>query len=158
MLDLDHFKRVNDQYGHMAGDAALKTVAQIITRIARSCDKAVRYGGEDFAVILPQTSRKEALAVAERIRKAMEKRSVTHDGDRAVHITLSAGVITYPVDARDRTDLVRRADQALYLAKCTRNCVVAYPAAAPNSKPTYQARKRVNERLSCHALSGHPAW
>ena len=153
MLDVDHFKRVNDQYGHMAGDAALKTVAEIITRIARSSDTAVRYGGEEFAVILPGTGREEAVAVAERIREAMERRSIVHDGGQAVHITLSAGVVTYPWDAPDRTDLVRKADQALYLAKCTRNRVVAYSAATPN----YRARPRANERLSCHASEDHPA-
>jgi len=125
MADVDHFKRFNDQHGHPAGDTALKTVAEVLTRIARVYDKTVRYGGEEFAVILPQTDRKEAIIVAERIRETMEKRSIVHDGLPLGMLTLSIGVGAYPLDALDMADLVRRADQALYLAKCRRNCVAA---------------------------------
>ena len=153
MLDLDHFKQFNDRYGHMAGDQALKTVAEIITRLARIYDKAVRYGGEEFAVILPRADRKEALTVAERIRETMEKEPVLHGGLHRGPLTLSVGVSTYPLDALDMADLVKRADQALYMAKCKHNCVAAYSG----SHRRYINLKHTHERSLCQTPKSHPA-
>jgi diguanylate cyclase (GGDEF)-like protein len=126
MLDLDHFKRFNDLHGYMAGDAALVAVAEVIAQSVRVYDKVVRYGGEEFAIILPQADRKKAGLVAERIRAAIEEQCIIHDGLNVGNMTVSVGVSTYPLDALDMTNLVRRADQALYVAKCRRNCVIAY--------------------------------
>ena len=126
MLDLDHFKKFNDTYGHQAGDMALKVVADVISQSARIYDKTVRYGGEEFAVIMPQSCRTEALVAAERIRAAVEEHPLIYDGEDLEAITVSIGIATYPIDALEMVGLVRRADQALYVAKRRRNAVVAY--------------------------------
>jgi len=123
MLDLDHFKDFNDAYGHSAGDQALRDIAQILGETARLYDRAVRYGGEEFAVILPQASREEATRVAERIRQTMEQHTIAYDGQDLPPITVSIGLACFPADALDMATLVQRADQALYQAKVTRNSV-----------------------------------
>ena len=123
MLDLDHFKDFNDTYGHSAGDQALRDIAQILGETARLLDSVVRYGGEEFAVILPQTTREEAVGVAERIRQAVQRHSINFAGQQLPAITVSIGLACFPNDALDMASLVQRADQALYQAKVTRNCV-----------------------------------
>jgi diguanylate cyclase (GGDEF)-like protein len=126
MIDIDHFKRFNDTNGHQAGDEVLKIVADVLTRIGRAYDKVTRYGGEEFAVILPLTTRKDAANVAERLRTAIEKQRILFAGKDLGHVTVSIGIATCPIDSLDKTMLVQRADQALYVAKRTRNAVVAY--------------------------------
>ncbi len=126
MLDLDHFKDFNDTHGHSAGDQALRDIAQILGETARLLDSVVRYGGEEFAVILPQTTREEAVGVAERIRQAVQKRQIIFGGQELPAITVSIGLACFPTDALDMASLVQRADQALYQAKVTRNCVQPY--------------------------------
>jgi diguanylate cyclase (GGDEF)-like protein len=117
MLDIDHFKRVNDTYGHTTGDSAIQTVAQVLRREIRTCDLAARFGGEEFAVVLPQTDQEGGLIAAERCRRAVEVTAVA-GGAGTLHITASFGVATCP-----RTDLtsveafINAADQALYRAK-----------------------------------------
>ena len=123
MLDLDHFKNFNDTYGHSAGDQALRDIAQILGETARLLDSVVRYGGEEFAVILPQTTREEAVGVAERIRLAVQRHGIDFAGQQLPAITVSIGLACFPNDALDMASLVQRADQALYQAKVTRNCV-----------------------------------
>lgn len=123
MLDLDHFKDYNDSHGHSAGDQALRDIAQILGETARLLDSVVRYGGEEFAVILPQTTREEAVGVAERIRLAVQKHRIVFAGQELPTITVSLGLACFPTDALDMASLVQRADQALYQAKVTRNCV-----------------------------------
>ena len=123
MLDLDHFKDFNDTYGHSAGDQALRDLAQILGETARLLDSVVRYGGEEFAVILPQTTREEAVGVAERIRLAVQRHVINFAGQQLPTITVSLGLACFPNDALDMASLVQRADQALYQAKVTRNCV-----------------------------------
>ncbi len=120
MLDVDHFKRFNDTYGHSAGDDALRTVADALKNTARSFDHVVRYGGEEFALILPHTDSEQAYAAAERLRKAIACTPVTVNG-QDVHIAASLGTATFPEDAINGRDLVNRADEALYEAKETRN-------------------------------------
>lgn len=119
MVDVDHFKDFNDDFGHIAGDEALRGVAQVLQDQARSYDHVARYGGEEFAVILPQTSSAEAMAVAERIRDAVQAREFAH---RSITVSVGVGVAT----ATDHPQtLVERADKALYLAKIQgRNSVV----------------------------------
>lgn len=126
ILDIDHFKGINDSHGHLAGDKVLETVAEILRQLARVYDKVARYGGDEFAVLLSQMPRKEALIVAERLRGAIEQRAISYEFGDLGHVTVSIGIATYPIDALDKIGLVRRADQALYVAKRRRNAVVAY--------------------------------
>ncbi|HEV2800151.1 MAG TPA: sensor domain-containing diguanylate cyclase [Pyrinomonadaceae bacterium] len=113
MLDIDHFKRVNDTYGHDAGDAALRFLADVLRDELRGVDTAARYGGEEFAVILPQAGLEGALIVAERLRSRLETTEVPGIG----HITGSFGLATFPLHANTRDGLVGAADRALYEAK-----------------------------------------
>lgn len=125
MLDLDHFKQVNDGWGHLAGDAVLAAVARLVRTEARAEDTVARYGGEELTVLMPQTRLGDALAVAERIRAAVEAQVVYWEG-QAIPVTLSIGCAELePLDAGPE-DLLRRADRKLYEAKHSgRNCVAA---------------------------------
>jgi len=116
LCDIDHFKTVNDTYGHPAGDLVLKGVAGILERQARQTDSVARYGGEEFAVILPETDSAAARALAERIRAAVEASTFTTDLG-PLKVTLSLGVATLPDAARQKPDLIEQSDQALYAAK-----------------------------------------
>ncbi len=124
MMDLDHFKRVNDQYGHAVGDIVLRQFAQLLRAAIGPGDFAARYGGEEFVAVLVDTSKEKAIALAERLRQQVEETPVTaHDGT-VVRFTTSIGVATLhsgePFDSA-----ARRADDRLYEAKKTsRNCVV----------------------------------
>ncbi|OIO01861.1 MAG: hypothetical protein AUJ49_07095 [Desulfovibrionaceae bacterium CG1_02_65_16] len=126
MLDLDHFKEFNDAYGHSAGDQALRDLADILSDTARLYDRVMRYGGEEFAVILPQTSPEEAVAVAERIRAAVAGHMVRFDEQELEAVTVSIGLASYPADGLDMAGLVKNADSALYEAKARRNTVRRY--------------------------------
>ncbi len=125
MLDVDHFKRFNDTYGHLAGDDALQAVSGVLRDTARTFDHVVRYGGEEFALILPHTDASQAIAAAERLRGAVAARAV-QVGDKAVPVAVSLGVATFPEDAINARELVSRADEALYEAKRTRNRACSY--------------------------------
>ncbi|PYI55011.1 GGDEF domain-containing protein [Paenibacillus flagellatus] len=116
-VDIDHFKKVNDTYGHAAGDAVLQQFGQVLKRTARSFDTAARIGGEEFAVLLPDCPHDMALQVAERIRAAVEAHRYALPDGRTIHITASLGVSTYPGVPAD--ELLNGADQALYEAKRT---------------------------------------
>jgi diguanylate cyclase (GGDEF)-like protein len=130
MLDIDFFKHFNDTYGHQAGDMVLTTVSNIIQSNIRSIDVASRYGGEEIAVILPETDIEGARAIAERIRTNINE----HDfkaGLKSNHITVSMGLVCYPVDATLKSELVRKADLALYWVKNNgRNAICAYSRCA----------------------------
>jgi two-component system cell cycle response regulator len=117
MLDIDHFKKVNDTYGHLCGDEILKGLANLIKSCLRSMDIVARYGGEEFAVLLPETNGAEAYQTAERIRRSVEE--TTFMGTKAgLKVTVSQGVAAYPsMDVHDRQDLIAKADAALYEAK-----------------------------------------
>jgi diguanylate cyclase (GGDEF)-like protein len=128
LFDLDHFKRINDSFGHQAGDRALQEFAMLLTGGARANDVAARYGGEEFAIILPHTDREMALRVAERIRRAVKEFGFLDDRN-PTSITVSGGVATYHSshDIKTVDDLVRAADLALYDAKDRgRDCVVQH--------------------------------
>jgi diguanylate cyclase (GGDEF)-like protein len=116
LFDIDHFKRLNDTYGHPTGDAALKNVAQVLTRHLRKGDQAARYGGEEFVVILPGTEIQGALLLAERIRKALETHRFVFEGAR-VSCTASFGVATWSRGAGSAEQLLTATDKALYAAK-----------------------------------------
>lgn len=127
MLDVDHFKRFNDSYGHLAGDSALKAVATVLRETARTFDHVVRYGGEEFALILPHTDGEQALSAAERLRSAVAANPVPVEGQEGgVPLTVSLGTATFPEDAINGRDLVNRADEALYEAKRTRNAACSF--------------------------------
>jgi diguanylate cyclase (GGDEF)-like protein len=118
MLDLDTFKRLNDRHGHLFGDLVLQRVGQELRRAVRDADSPCRYGGEEFAVILPETDRLGGLAVAERIRERIRRSFVERSvGGKHVDVTLSGGIASYPVDGEEAQALIARADQVLYLAK-----------------------------------------
>jgi diguanylate cyclase (GGDEF)-like protein len=125
LLDIDHFKKLNDTYGHPAGDAALAGVARLLDRLLRKGDLAARYGGEEFVAILPGSDEKGALRMAERVRQALEKERLVFEGARLA-LTASFGAAVWPTDGRDAAALLAAADRALYAAKqAGRNRVAA---------------------------------
>lgn len=133
MLDIDHFKHINDTYGHQAGDAVLEQLAQILRETAREIDKLGRYGGEEFMALLPDTDLDAGEVFAERVRKAVEAREFDINGDTPVTLTISAGVATCPHSRIGNPELlVDWADRALYQAKKSgRNRVVRAPEVGP---------------------------
>lgn len=116
MMDVDHFKRINDTYGHPAGDAALRAVAVELRRAARLADTPGRLGGEEFALLLPETSAREAMVVAERVRRNVAALTVTH-GDSKITFTCSIGVADLTREVPGIDGLLSVADEALYRAK-----------------------------------------
>lgn len=125
MADIDRFKHVNDTYGHQVGDEVLKRVAAALQAEVRNVDMCARYGGEEIALLLPQTDLAGGSQLAERLRTAVGGRPFIIGG-REVHVTVSLGLATYPEGARDRDELFSAADRALYAAKrAGRNRVVA---------------------------------
>ena len=114
MIDLDHFKKFNDSYGHLEGDTLLRKIAQILKSSLRETDYVARYGGEEFGVILPETNKAGASFAAERVRKTISEQTFGEAGEK---MTISLGVASYPDDACLRTDLIKKADEALYRAK-----------------------------------------
>lgn len=121
IFDIDHFKQFNDAHGHLAGDEVLRSVARTLSNQIRTPSTAARYGGEEFAVILPATTAERAQTAAERVRAAIEKTSVVHEG-KTLRVTASIGVSGALQGDRQR-DIVRRADEAVYAAKAAgRNC------------------------------------
>jgi diguanylate cyclase (GGDEF)-like protein len=124
MLDVDHFKSYNDEFGHPAGDEALRTVGHVIRETLRGADVAARYGGEEFSILLPQTTGDEAAAIAERIRANIEHANFTHR-----EVTISIGVASCSAEVCSPKVLVSAADKALYEAKRRgRNKVLAFEA------------------------------
>jgi diguanylate cyclase (GGDEF)-like protein len=116
LTDIDHFKKINDTYGHPTGDEVLRRVAAILKASARKIDIGARYGGEEFAIVLESTDREGARQLAERIRQEIEQQTFP-SAKGNFKATLSIGVASYPDDAREKADIIARADQALYAAK-----------------------------------------
>ena len=144
MMDLDHFKEVNDRHGHLVGSQTLEEVGALITRALRAGDVAARFGGEEFAAFLLNADCAQGLVAAERVRTAIEshhfpatRRGAPNETDETLRITISIGVAAYPEDARDPIELVELADTALYRAKnLGRNRVVAYCVSPPDLRPS----------------------
>jgi two-component system cell cycle response regulator len=127
MMDLDHFKEVNDTHGHPAGDMVLSEIGRTLKELVRRNDIACRYGGEEFAVILPNVSRDNIYAAYERFREIVSKQPFEYE-TKKIHITISIG-IAFSNDAKLINDLLTHADQALYQAKKTgRNKTLTYTA------------------------------
>lgn len=116
-LDLDGFKYVNDNYGHLAGSRALFEVGQVLQETVREIDVVSRYGGDEFTIILPQTGAAGAMVIADRIRLALEERVFLADLGLRVRLTASFGVSTFPDHGQSREELIQGADQAMYLVK-----------------------------------------
>jgi diguanylate cyclase (GGDEF)-like protein len=116
MFDIDHFKRVNDTYGHQCGDRVIQRVADVVREHTRDADIAGRYGGEEFAVLLPDTDKHGGAMFAERLRAAVEALDVMHEGE-SIRCTISLGVADMIAPMDDYKTLIERADQALYASK-----------------------------------------
>ncbi|MCD5995630.1 diguanylate cyclase [Pseudomonas sp. CDFA 602] len=116
MLDIDHFKTVNDSHGHQVGDKVLRSIAALVHSRVRTVDVAGRYGGEEFAVLLPDTDKAGALLFAERLRKAVEESEFLHES-HSIRCTISLGVADLSTPTTDYTSLIEWADQAMYAAK-----------------------------------------
>ena len=133
MLDIDHFKTVNDTYGHAAGDQALRCIAETVVAALRETDVVARYGGEELCIVLPETELERAVLTAERLRSTLESRRVRarivrdKEGEYAeIALTVSIGVSTFPYDGKDSEGMIEAADMALAAAKRSRNAVVSY--------------------------------
>jgi diguanylate cyclase (GGDEF)-like protein len=117
MIDLDHFKAINDAHGHEAGDRVLAEVGGLLQQGVRSEDVAARYGGEEFTVLLPETGLDEAVWVAEKLRQACRRLQIRHRGGLIEGLRLSVGAAAFPACGDDPEELLRAADHALYRAK-----------------------------------------
>ncbi len=118
MVDIDHFKAINDNYGHALGDTALQHMVAILNQNLREYDQVGRYGGEEFIVVLPTTDRDSAWGIAERVRSAVEYQPTALNDGREISMTVSIGLALFdPKRDADRRSLMERADQALYKAK-----------------------------------------
>ena len=140
ILDVDRFKRVNDEYGHPVGDEVLRHVAKVVQEHVRSIDSPARYGGEEFVVVCPETEVVAALVLAERLREAVENSPCTLPNGETIGVTMSIGVSVFPDEAILEANLIEIADAALYQAKrsgrnrvnCGINSVVAHDIVLPH--------------------------
>jgi len=149
MVDIDHFKYVNDSHGHATGDTILKVLAQTMVRTMRGTDVAARYGGEEFVVVMPETDLLQALSAAERLRTAVQEQTVPIAGVKdhgrsatELSFTVSVGVASYPDDGGSAPELLEAADTALMEAKRTRNTVCAYRDVVKGLEPS---RKQIEK-------------
>jgi diguanylate cyclase (GGDEF)-like protein len=139
MMDIDHFKQVNDTYGHLVGSQVLREVAAVIRETLRDSDIAGRYGGEEYIALLPETDRNRAQEAAERIRQAIERTPFTaslSNPHYKLRLTISIGVASYPEDATDINTLIEHADQAMYTAKRRGRNLVQTTRQGRSSHPT----------------------
>ncbi len=118
MLDIDHFKSINDTHGHQCGDEVLRTVSRVVNATVRATDIAARYGGEEFAIVLPETDNPSAQRMAERLRQDMEL-SETPARNLRLHVTVSIGLVTYDprISLKQKSEIIEAADRALYASK-----------------------------------------
>lgn len=128
MVDMDHFKRINDTYGHVIGDHVLTIFAQVVLKCIRKSDIIARYGGDEFIVVLPDTDTETAKSVADRIRKDVSETYIPPiDGVVISSIHCSVGISTFPVHCDSKSSLIKTSDLALYMAKRSgRNCTRVY--------------------------------
>jgi diguanylate cyclase (GGDEF)-like protein len=134
-LDLDDLKMVNNFYGHLTGSRTLQEVAKRILNAVRGIDKVVRFGGDEFCIILPQTDQEQAVNVANRVRKSITGSPFRLEPDIEVSITASFGIATYPTHGVAKDDLVRQADLAMYRVKSTTKNAVGVAIVEPVTRP-----------------------
>jgi diguanylate cyclase (GGDEF)-like protein len=134
-LDLDDLKMVNNFYGHLSGSRTLQEVAKRILGAVRGIDKVVRFGGDEFCVILPNTDQEQAVMVANRISRAISSSSLTIDANLEVDITASFGIATYPTHAMSKENLIRQADAAMYRVKSTTKNAVGMAEVVDATRP-----------------------
>ena len=128
MADLDHFKNINDTYGHDAGDRVLSAVGKFLQKNIRDVDMVARYGGEEFVIMIPEATKDSAHVLSERLRKQIAKINIKD----LPSITISLGIATYPYDGSNMEDLIKKADAAMYAAKrAGRNRVEKYSPDIP---------------------------
>ena len=140
MIDIDHFKRFNDLYGHKQGDETMQKVANVLKDTARDSDIVSRYGGEEFVIIMPNTTKDGGILLAEKIRCAIETRTLLNMNGTKEVTTVSIGLSTFPEDATDIQELMRQVDIALYQSKSNgRNIVTATTASPDEEKPKKKA-------------------
>jgi diguanylate cyclase (GGDEF)-like protein len=146
MLDLDRFKEINDTYGHCFGDHVLSSVSHIIKKSLRQEDYFIRYGGEEFIVVIPDADAQCSVEIAERIRQAVAESEILHTDDECVKMTISIGVAHLDNFAMNVKDFIDCADKALYAAKKSRNCVALFE---PDNLPSKNwMNKRSTDRIS----------
>lgn len=127
LFDIDNFKKINDTYGHQAGDEVLQEMSKILISISRETDIVARYGGEEFIIILPNTSEDEAFSLANRIKTTVEHNAFSINSSEKVSLTLSGGISSYPKNAADAKSLLYAADTALYSAKAAgKNTILCF--------------------------------
>jgi diguanylate cyclase (GGDEF)-like protein len=124
-IDLDHFKQVNDTHGHLVGSRLLSEIGNALKSHCRLIDFAFRYGGDEFVILLPQTSKDNALNVARRLHKLIRESKWLVQSGVSICVTPSVGVASYPVDSRTKEGLLHLADEAMYLVKNTNRDSVA---------------------------------
>jgi diguanylate cyclase (GGDEF)-like protein len=134
-IDLDHFKNINDTYGHLMGSKLLSEIGESIKEKCRMIDMAFRYGGDEFVVLLPQTSKENAIGVARRLHKLIRESVWLKEPGLNVSITASVGVAAYPTDSRTKAELLHLADEAMYYVKNTTRDSVAASGEETSRKP-----------------------
>jgi two-component system cell cycle response regulator len=148
MADLDHLREINNSRGHLAGDQVIRRVAEAIRRAVREYDLAARFGGDEFAVLMPESTLPDAVVVAERIRRAVESLSDTAAGQSGP-ITVSVGVAQFPRDGKTATELLQAADRAVYQAKAFgRNRVFVFEDRLDAAPELVLVPMGVNEELT----------
>src|SRR5438132_1326709 len=134
-LDLDDLKMVNNFYGHLTGSRTLQEVAKRILSAVRAIDKVIRFGGDEFCIILPETDQEQAVAVANRVRKSLTSTPFIIDGTVEISITASFGIESFPTHALSKDDLIRQADAAMYRVKSTTKNAVGLASLERASRP-----------------------
>ncbi len=138
-MDMDYFKQVNDRYGHLMGSRVLIEVAQILIQNLRDVDIIARYGGDEFVVVLPETPLDVTYRVAQRLKQALREHTFLQTEGHPVNLTASYGIANYPMHARNKKDLIRLADQAMYRAKNSGRDQICL-AESPTTKPPAAAQ------------------
>lgn len=132
IIDIDDFKKFNDRLGHLAGDCALREIAQVMLKTLRKVDLICRYGGEEFAIIVPQNNKESAAIAAERLRETISKAEIKDENNNPLgKVTVSIGVSSFPEDGQTKEELIKSADSSLYEAKTkgkNKVCCVKSPA------------------------------
>ncbi len=153
MLDVDHFKRFNDTYGHQTGDLVLKSLAKVLTQQVRNVDLVARYGGEEFAIICVEINKEVVKEVAERLMNAVRDLEIPAPDGTPLRITASFGTACFPDDAQDMHTLIQLADKALYMSKDSGRDRITMADAKMKSKPAVAHPKRRSVRLA--AIESH---